>query len=138
MAIVPITKPFAATESDTGQWMRLLEHHDFQGTAVTLTGTQGWPTVIPYFVLMPLAAVLAWAATPALRLAWRGVAGAAAALGAWALLAAFAPRVLGIDHAAELKILAAGDRKALLVPYGPHPISHLAMAGFGVALVALL
>jgi hypothetical protein len=137
MAIPTMVKPFVSGEGDTGQWMRLLEHHDFQGTIVTLTGTQGWVTVIPFIALLLVAGVLAAAASPRGRLAWRSLAGAATAVGTWTVLAIFAPRVLRIDHHAELKIVSAGDPTAVHEKYGSHPISHLALAALGVALITL-
>jgi len=138
MAIPTTVKPFVSGEGDTGQWMRLLEHNDFQGTVVTLTGTQGWVTAVPFVALIVAAAVLAAAASPRARLAWRSLAGAVAAVGAWTALAIFAPRVLRIDHHAELKIVAAGDPTAVHEKYGSHPISHLALVALGIALIALV
>ena len=138
MAIPTMVKPMVSAEGDTGQWMRLLEHHDVQGTVVTLFGVHGLVTVIPFVVLIAVGAVLAWAATPVAALGWRALAAAGGALGAWALFAALGPRVLGIDHAAERKIVSAGDPNAVHEKFGSHPISHLALAALGAGLLALL
>ena len=59
-------------------------------------------------------------------------------MGAWALFAAFGPRLLGIDHAAERKIVSAGDPNAVHEKFGSHPISHLALAALGAGVLALL
>jgi hypothetical protein len=56
---------------------------------------------------------------------------------AWGLYAALGPPGLGIDHAAEMRILAAGDPTALTPRAGPHPLAHLALLAVGAAVVAL-
>jgi hypothetical protein len=117
--------------------MRLLEHNDFQSTIVTLAGGHGWATMIPFLVLGIGGAAVAAAASPRGRVAWRALAGAAGAVGTWCVLAIFAPRVLGIDHHAELKIVSAGDPNAVHEKFGSHPISHLALVALGVGLIAL-
>jgi hypothetical protein len=60
------------------------------------------------------------------------------AAGTWALFAAFGPTGLGIDRAAELRIIAAGDPTALQQRAGPHPLLHLALLALGAAGLALV
>src|SRR5205085_7862017 len=94
MAIPTIVKPAVSGEGDTGQWMRLLEHHDFQSTIVTLAGGgSSWGATIPFFVLLVVAGALALLASPRGRLSWPSVAVATGAVGAWGVLAGFAPRI---------------------------------------------
>ena len=54
------------------------------------------------------------------------------------LFAIFAPHLLGIDHAAERKIVEAGDPTAVFNAYGVHPLVDLALMALGAALVCLL
>jgi hypothetical protein len=59
------------------------------------------------------------------------------ALAAWALLAALAPSVLGIDHRGLQSIFGAGDHTALHKPYGSYPLKALAPIAACAGLLAL-
>jgi hypothetical protein len=138
MAIPTLVKPFVSAEGDTGQWMRLFEKHDFQPQLAHVFGWWSWDSIVPFVVLALLAVLVAARATPRLNLDRRQVAAGLAAVAVWAPLAIFAPRVLGIDHQEELKIVAAGDPTAVHEKYGSHPISHLVLVALGVAIAFLL
>jgi hypothetical protein len=98
---------------------------------------EGWAAFIPFYVLVGAAGLLAWLATPHGRAGGRALAVGAAVAGGWAVAATFAPRVLGIDHSAEGRIVAAGDPSAWHEKYGSHPISHVVFVAIGVVLVTL-
>ena len=82
--------------------------------------------------------MIAAVVTPRLELTRGRLAAAAALAGAWALAAATLPDLLGIDRAAEHRIAESGDPMVVARLYGPHPLVHLALLAFGVALLALL
>jgi hypothetical protein len=138
MVIPTLVKPFVSAEGDTGQWMRLFEKHDVQTELVHALGVWGWASLIPFLVLAMLAVLFAARTTPRLGLDWRQVAAGIASVGIWAPLAIFAPRVLGIDHQEELKIVAAGDSTAVHEKYGSHPISHLVLLALGISVLFML
>jgi hypothetical protein len=133
-----LTHPLVGYESETGVWSRFLSKGFFQPTIVSAVhATRGWPAVVPFLLLAGAAVVLAAAVTP-LQLTRGDVAWGGAAVAAWALYAALGPTALGIDHAAERRIVAAGDPTATTARAGPHPLAHLAALGLGAALLALL
>jgi hypothetical protein len=138
MAIPTLVKPFVSAESDTGQWMRLFEKHDFQAQVAKVFGAWSWDSIVPFLVFVIVAVIFAARATPRLGLTWRQVAAGVATVALWAPLAIFAPRVLGIDHAAEREIVRAGDPTAVHERFGNHPISHLALLALAVALLVTL
>lgn len=132
-----LTHPLVGYESETGIWSRLLTQGFFQPTVVSAFGAgRGWVAVVP-FVLLAGAAVALAASVTDLRLRWSQVAWGAAVAAAWGLYAALGPPGLGIDHAAEMRIVAAGDPTALTPRAGPHPLAHLALLAVGAAVVAL-
>ncbi|MEA2444925.1 MAG: hypothetical protein QOJ12_2217 [Thermoleophilales bacterium] len=138
MSIATLGTPLVSAEGDTGTWMHLIEQNYFQASVVTLaTGIDGWAAFIPFYVLVAGAGVLAWMATPRGSASWRALATGAAVVGTWGLIAIFAPRVLGIDHAAEERIVAAGDPSAVHEKYGSHPISHVVFVALGLTLITL-
>jgi hypothetical protein len=139
MAIPTLATPLVSSEADTGIWMHLLELNYFQASVVThATGLEGWAAFIPFYLLVAGAGVLAWLATPpGGPVSARALAGGAATAGAWAVLAILAPRWLGIDHAAEKRIVAAGDPTAVHEKFGDYPISHLVFVAAGVTLITL-
>jgi hypothetical protein len=92
---------------------------------------------IPFYLLMAAAGVLGWMATPRGRASWRALGAGAATAGVWAIAAIFGPRVLGIDHAAEKRIVAAGDPSAVHEKFGSLPISHDVFVAIGLTLITL-
>jgi hypothetical protein len=62
---------------------------------------------------------------------------AASALAAWALFAALAPTLLGIDHRGLESILHAGDATALHKGFGSYPLRALAPIAAGAGVLAL-
>jgi len=132
-----LTHPLVGYESETGIWSRLLTQGFFQPTVVSAFGAgRGWVAILPFLLLAGAAIVLAASVTD-LRLSWAQVGWGAGAAAAWGLYAALGPQGLGIDHAAEARIVAAGDPTALIPRAGPHPLEHLAVLAVGAALVAL-
>jgi hypothetical protein len=132
-----LTHPLVGYESETGKWSRLLTQGFFQPTIVSAFGAgRGWVAIIPFLLLAGAAIVLAATVTD-LRLSWAQVGWGAAAAAAWGVYAALGPPGLGIDHAAEARIVAAGDPTALIPRAGPHPLAHLALLAVGAAVVAL-
>ena len=127
-----------ATTEHVGKWMDMLGGQDFQATAFTVAGVSAWPSVIPFLVCLVIGVGLAAAGSPHRRLTWRSVAAAGACLGAWGVLATYAPRLLGIDRAAERVIFSTGDPLALQEPYGPHPLSSLVVVALTAGSLALL
>ena len=114
MAIATATHPLVGYENETVVWTRLLSKADFQPTLATAFGLgRGWGGIWPFVLAAGGAVVLAGAATPRLRLPARAMLGGAMALAGWALFAALAPTVLGIDHRGLIDIKGAGDKTAL-------------------------
>jgi hypothetical protein len=139
MAIPTLATPLVSAEGDTGIWMHLLELNYFQAGVLTLVGgVQGWAAHIPFYLLLAAAGVFAAMATPIERPSRRALLGGAALAGGWAMAAIFAPRVLGLDHGAEARILHRGDPNAVVEKFGTHPISHVVFVALAVAAVALL
>jgi hypothetical protein len=135
---ITLTHPLIGYESETGIWTRLLSKGFFQPTIVSALGSsRGWIVVVPFLLLAGAAVVLAATVTP-LRLGRRDLLWGAIAVGAWALYAALGPSVLGIDHAAELRIVAAGDPTATTPRAGPHPLANLALLSLAATLVAMM
>jgi hypothetical protein len=143
-----ITHPLVGYETETVKWARLLLNGVFQPTIASAYGLggRGWGAI--WVFLLPVGAALfcAGSALPRLRLERRQVAAGVACLIAWALFAALAPTLLGIDHAGLVSILHTGDRTALEFgpgsshpPFSDYPLRALApiSAGFG-ALVLLV
>src|SRR3954447_26348428 len=138
LTVPTLVKPFVSAEGDTGRWMRQFESHNFQAQVSTIFGAWRYGSLIPFAVFVLAAVMLAAYATPRIGLTWRSVAAGLAAVAVWAPLAIFAPRVLGIDHQAELRIVAAGDPTAVHEMFGSHPISRLVLLAVLVTIAFML
>src|SRR3954447_7985010 len=138
LTIPTLVKPFVSAEGDTGRWMRQFESHNFQAQVSTIFGAWRYGSLIPFAVFVLAAVMLAARATPRIGLTWRSVGAGLAAVAVWAPLAIFAPRVLGIDHQAELRIVAAGDPTAVHEMFGSHPISRLVLLAVLVTIAFML
>jgi hypothetical protein len=139
--IATITHPLVGYENETVIWTRLLGNGSFQPTIASALGLgRSWGAIWPFFLAAGGALWLAVWATPRLRLPGRAlVAGLAAAL-AWALFAALAPTLLGIDHRGLESIVGAGDHTALnlaLHDGSRYPLRTLAPVAAVAALLAL-
>ena len=75
-----------------------------------------------------------------MRLTHRSLRAGLLALAGWALFAALAPTLLGIDHQGLLDIFRSGDSTALAKGafFGPYPLRALVPLACGFALVALV
>jgi hypothetical protein len=112
--IATITHPLVGYENETVVWTRLLGSGSFQPTIASAFGLgRGWGAIWPFFGAAAGGVGLAAWAIPRLRLTGRALAGGLAAALAWALFAALAPTLLGIDHRGLLSIVGAGDHTAL-------------------------
>jgi hypothetical protein len=138
--LAAITHPLIGYETETVSWMRHLFHGFFQPTIATAYGLgRGWGEIW-VFLLPALGAIgLAGYVTPRMRLSNRSLRAGLLALAAWALYAALAPTLLGIDHQALLDILHSGDPKALTkgAYYGSYPLRALVPLACGFAVLAL-
>jgi hypothetical protein len=136
-----ITHPLVGYETETVIWTRLLGQGSFQPTIASAFGLgRGWGAIWPFFLAAGAALVLAALAMPRLRLSGPALLAGVLTLLGWALFAALAPTVLGIDHRGLLDIVKAGDQNALRKGFGDYPLRTLApiAAGFGfLALGAL-
>jgi hypothetical protein len=120
MAIITITHPLVGYENETVVWTRLLSKGEFQPTLLTALGVGSprlgvadWAGISPFVLAAAAAVAVAAYATPRLRLPPRALLTGVLALAAWALFAALAPTVLGIDHRGLIDIKGAGDATAL-------------------------
>ena len=138
LTIPTLVKPFVSAEGDTGRWMRQFESHNFQAQLATAAGAWRYGSLIPFFVFVIAAVIMAAHVTPRIGLTWRSVGAGLLTVGVWAPLAIFAPRVLGIDHQAELRIVAAGDPTAVHEQFGSHPISRLVLLALLVSIAFML
>jgi hypothetical protein len=138
--LAAITHPLIGYETETVSWMRHLFNGFFQPTIAGAYGLgRGWGAIW-VFLLPALGAIgLAAAATPSMRLSGRSLRAGLLALGVWALYAALAPTLLGLDHQGLLDILHSGDPKALTkgAYFGSYPLRALVPPACGFALVAL-
>lgn len=138
--LAAITHPLIGYETETVSWMRHLFNGFFQPTIATAYGLgRGWGEIW-VFLLPALGAIgLAAYVTPRMRLSGRSLRAGLLALGAWALYAALAPTLLGIDHQGLLDILHSGDPRALTkgAYFGRYPLRALVPLACGCALVAL-
>jgi hypothetical protein len=136
--IATITHPLVGYETETVIWGRLLGKGAFQPTIATAYGLgRGWGGIWPFLLAAGGGLVLAAWATPRLRLSGSQLGAGALALLAWALFAALAPTLLGIDHRGLLSIVGAGDHTALHKGYGSYPLKTLAPIAAGAGLLAL-
>ncbi len=111
--IATTTHPLVGYENETVTWMRFLSQGLFQPTIASAYGLgRGWGGIWPFFLAAGGALVLAAWATPRLRLSAGALRAGVLTLIGWALFAALAPTVLGIDHAGLQSIYNAGDHTA--------------------------
>jgi hypothetical protein len=120
MAIITITHPLVGYENETVVWTRLLSKGEFQPTVLSAlgigsprVGVADWAGISPFLLVAAAAVIAVAAATPRLRLPSRALVAGVLTLAAWALFAALAPTVLGIDHRGLIDIKGAGDKTAL-------------------------
>jgi hypothetical protein len=136
--IATITHPLVGYETETVVWARYLRQGFFQPTVATAIGLgRGWGGIWPFFLAAGGAVVLAALATPRLRMTRASLLAGVALLVGWALFAALAPTVLGIDHQGLLSIVKAGDDTALHKGFGDYPLKTLAPLAAVVGLFAL-
>ncbi|HWX75243.1 MAG TPA: hypothetical protein VNZ05_08050, partial [Solirubrobacteraceae bacterium] len=136
--IATITHPLVGYETETVVWARLLREGFFQPTIASAFGLgRGWGAVWPFLLAAGAALVAAALATPRVRVSSRGLGAALLALAAWALFAALAPTLLGIDHRGLQSIVGAGDHTALHKPFGSYPLKTLVPIGACAGLAAL-
>jgi len=136
--VATITHPLVGYETEVVVWARYLEKGFFQPTIASAFGLgRGWSAIWPFFLAAGAAVVLAVAATPRLRLSSRSIGWGVLWLVVWAVLAAVAPTLLGIDHQGLLSIQAAGDKTALHKGFGTYPLKTLAPFAAVVGFLAL-
>jgi hypothetical protein len=140
--IATITHPLVGYENETVIWGRLLGKGIFQPTIATAYGLgRGWGGIWPFLLAAAGGLLLAARASGRVRLTPASVGAGVVALAAWALFAALAPTLLGIDHRGLLSIVGAGDHTALnltLHDGSRYPLRTLApiaacAGGFGLA-----
>jgi hypothetical protein len=121
--------------------MRYLSKGLFQPTIASAYGLgRGWGGIWPFFLAAGAALLAAGWATPRLRLSTATLGWGLVAVVGWALFAALAPTVLGIDHAGLQSIYKAGDHTAFnlkLHSGARYPLKTLAPLAAGVGLLAL-
>jgi hypothetical protein len=140
--IATITHPLVGYETETVDWMRYLSKGFFQPTIASAFGLgRSWGGIWPFFLAAGGGVLLAAWATPRLRIGDRALVQGLLALVAWALFAALAPTVLGIDHAGLESIVGAGDHTALSTKLHPgfssYPLKTLAPVAAVAGLLAL-
>lgn len=137
--IATATHPLVGYETETVVWARLLREGLFQPTIASAYGLgRGWGGIWPFALAAGGGVVLAAWATPRLRMAGSALGFGLLALAAWALWAALAPTLLGIDHQGLLDIQSAGDRTALHKGFGDYPLRTLVPIAAACGVVALL
>jgi hypothetical protein len=139
--IATITHPLIGYENETVSWMRYLSKGLFQPTIASAYGLgRGWGGIWPFLLAAGAAVLLAAWVTPRLRLSGGGVLAGVLALAGWALFAALAPTLLGIDHAGLASIYKAGDHTAFnlkLHSGARYPLKVLAPVAAAAGLLAL-
>src|SRR6202008_2870920 len=89
------------------------EHNRSQPTIASAFGLgRGWGGIWPFLLAAGAGVLLAARALPRLRISGQALAIGLGALVVWALFAALAPTLLGIDHQGLLSIVHAGDPTA--------------------------
>ncbi len=139
--IATITHPLVGYETETVVWARLLKQGFFQPTVATAVGLgRGWGGIWPFLLAAGGALVLGARALPALRLGRTQIGAGMLALLAWALFAALAPTLLGLDHRGLESIRAAGDQLALIkgAGWGSYPLKTLVPLAAVLGALALL
>jgi hypothetical protein len=141
MTIATVTHPLVGYENETVTWVRYLSKGYFQPTLASAYGLgRGWGGIWPFFLFAGVAVLAAVWATPRLRLSPATLGWGVLAVVGWALFAALAPTVLGIDHAGLQSIYKAGDHTAfnLALHSGAHyPLKKLALIAAAAGLLAL-
>jgi hypothetical protein len=139
--IATTTHPLIGYENETASWMRYLSKGFFQPTIASAYGLgRSWGGIWPFLLAAGGALALAAWVTPRLRLSARGLLAGAIVLAAWALFAALAPTLLGIDHAGLRSIYDAGDHTAFnlkLHSGSRFPLKTLAPVAAAAGLLAL-
>jgi hypothetical protein len=142
MTIATVTHPLVGYENETVTWVRYLSKGLFQPTIASAYGLgRGWGGIWPFFLFAGAAVLAAVWATPRLRLSSATLGWGVVAVVGWALFAALAPTVLGIDHAGLQSIYKAGDHTAfnLVLHSGArYPLKKLALIAAAAGLLALL
>jgi len=139
--LATIAHPLIGYETQTVSWMRHLLRGFFQPTIASAYGLGfGWASIWTFLLPVAGAIALAAAATPRLRLTRSSLQAGVLALAAWALFAALAPTLLGLDHQGLLDVLRSGDGRALEkgAYYGSYPLRALVPLAAGIALLALV
>jgi hypothetical protein len=141
MVIATITHPLVGYENETVTWMRFLSQGFFQPTIASAYGLgRGWGGIWPFLLVAGAAMLVTVWATPRLRLSAATLRWGLVALVGWALFAALAPTVLGIDHAGLASIYKAGDHTAFnlkLHSGSRYPLKTLALVAAVAAVLAL-
>jgi hypothetical protein len=141
MTIATVTHPLVGYENETVTWMRYLSKGFFQPTLASAYGLgRGWGGIWPFFLFAGAAVLATVWATPRLRLTTATLGWGVLAVLGWALFAALAPTVLGIDHAGLQSIYGAGDHTAfnLVLHSGArYPLKTLALVAAVAGLLAL-
>jgi hypothetical protein len=140
--IASLTHPLVGYETETVDWMRYLSKGFFQPTIASAFGLgRSWGAIWPFFLAAGGGVLLAARATPRLRLSDAALVRGLLALLAWALLAALAPTVLGIDRWGLESIVGAGDHTALSTTLHPgfssYPLKTLVPTAAVAGLLAL-
>jgi hypothetical protein len=136
--IATITHPLVGYETETITWMRYLREGFFQPTIASAFGLgRGWGGIWPFVLAAGGGVLLAALSSGRVRLTTGSLGAGVLAIAAWALFAAIAPTVLGIDHRGLLSIVGAGDNTALHKGFGSYPLKTLAPFCFIVGLAAL-
>jgi hypothetical protein len=121
--------------------MRLLGKGSFQPTIASAFGLgRGWGAIWPFLLAAFGAILLCVQAAPRMRLPGRELGTGLLALTAWALFAALAPTLLGLDHQGLESIVKAGDHTALNLTLhngARYPLRTLAPVAAGAGLLAL-
>jgi hypothetical protein len=141
MVIATITHPLVGYENETVTWMRFLSKGFFQPTIASAYGLgRGWGGIWPFLLAAGAALLAATWATPRLGLSLATLRWGLVALVGWALFAALAPTVLGIDHAGLESIYKAGDHTAFnlkLHSGARYPLKTLALVAAVVGVLGL-
>jgi hypothetical protein len=136
--LATITHPLIGYETETAVWTRYATKGLFQPSILTAFGAgRGWIAPVPFLLLAVAGVVLAVRATPRSALSRTSLGIGAGIAGAWALVAIVAPTWLGIDHRALENTHNAGDPKALHLPWGRWPLTHLGLVALGASLALL-
>jgi len=142
VVIATITHPLVGYETETVLWERLLSKGELQPTIASAYGLgRGWGGIWVFLLPAAAAVVLATVATRRVHLTAAGVGWGLLALLGWALFAAAAPRLLGIDHAGLESIVKAGDHTALTGQagraYSAYPLDKVVPICVGAGVLAL-